>query len=190
MPLKSRPVRQLGVLLPIRQLPARAARVVAVCGATGGASSGTHTSQPGGLLGSPARARAVGTCCRQHGGEGSSEPRSGDRGAQQQQARSHVRAVGVDGEVWAEPGTGMGWRHSVPLALSALPIDRGGAQGAVGVNNRPKPKPAAPKGGTGPPGLSEASGLVLRRVRRVAAVCAGLAQERRGGGEARRALQI
>ena len=44
----------------------------------------------------------------------------------------------------------MGWRHSVPLALSALPIDRGGAQGAVGVNNRPKPKPAAPKGGTGP----------------------------------------
>ena len=123
-------------------------------------------------------------------GEGSSEPRSGDRGAQQQQARSHVRAVGVDGEVWAEPGAGMGWRHSVPLALSALSIDRGGAQGAVGVNNRPKPKPAAPKGGTGPPGLSEASGLVLRRVRRVAAVCAGLAQERRGGGEARRALQI
>ena len=47
-------------------------------------------------------------------GEGSSEPRSGDRGAQQQQARSHVRAVGVDGEVWAEPGAGMGWRHSVP----------------------------------------------------------------------------
>ena len=86
--------------------------------------------------------------------------------AQQQQARSHVRAVGVDGEVWAEPGTGMGWRHSVPLALSALPIDRGGAQGAVGVNNRPKPKPAAPKGGTGPPGLSEASGLVLRRAQR------------------------
>ena len=84
----------------------------------------------------------------------------------------------------------MGWRHSVPLALSALSIDRGGAQGAVGVNNRPKPKLAAPKGGTGPPGLSEASGLVLRRVRRVAAVCAGLAQERRGGGEARRALQI
>ena len=69
---------------------------------------------------------------------------------QQQQARSRVRAVGVDGEVWAEPGAGMGWRHSVPLALSALPIDRGGAQGAVGVNNRPKPKPAAPKGGTRP----------------------------------------
>ena len=83
-----------------------------------------------------------------------------------------------------------GWRHSVPLALSALSIDRGGAQGAVGVNNRPKPMPAAPTGGTGPPGLSEASGLVLRRVRRVAAVYAGLAQERRGGGEARRALQI
>ena len=38
----------------------------------------------------------------------------------------------------------MGWRHSVPLALSALPIDRGGAQGAVGVNNRPKPQLAAP----------------------------------------------
>ena len=44
----------------------------------------------------------------------------------------------------------MGWRHSVPLALSALPIDRGGAQGAVGVNNRPKPQLAAPIRGYGP----------------------------------------
>ena len=81
----------------------------------------------------------------------------------------------------------MGWRHSVPLALSALSIDRGGAQGAVGVNNRPKPKPAAPIGGTGPPGLSEASGLVLRRVRRGLRFARGWPRSREGGGEAKRA---
>ena len=89
--------------------------------------------------------------------------------------------------MWAEPEAGMGWRHSVPLALSALSIDRGGAQGAVGVNNRPKPKPAAPKGGTGPPGLSEASGLVLRRVRRGLRFARGWPRSREGGGEAKRA---
>ena len=63
-------------------------------------------------------------------GEGSSEPRSGDRGAQQQQARSHVRAVGVDGEVWAEPGTGMGWRHSVPASAGASPASSAESCGA------------------------------------------------------------
>ena len=37
-----------------------------------------------------------------------------DHGEQQQQARSHVRAAGVGGGGWTGPGTGMGWRHSVP----------------------------------------------------------------------------
>ena len=60
----------------------------------------------------------------------------------------------------------MGWRHSVPLALSALPTGRGGAQGAVGVNRQTKPQPAAPKEGTGPQGTYGARGPINRQRRR------------------------
>ena len=52
------------------------------------------------------------------------------------------------------------------LALPPSPTDDSGAQG-LWSEHTAKPQLAAPKGSTGPPGLSEDGGLVSRRARRL-----------------------
>ena len=101
------------------------------------------------------------------GSGGGREQRAGgraDHGKQQQQARSHVRAAGVGEGGWAGPG---GREAEAQCALPGPPPTPAAAgRRGCGVLFTAKPQASRSQRGTGPPGLSEASGLVSRRGRR------------------------
>ena len=102
-----------------------------------------------------------------------------DRGTQQQQTRPHARAVGAGGGCGQGQAAGRR-RHSVSRPANTPHRQQRGA-GAVEGQSTAKPQLAAPKGGKGPQGLSEASGPVPRRARRRLGLPAPLRSGFRGG---------
>ena len=116
------------------------------------------------------------------GSGGGREQRAGgrvDRGTQQQQTRPHARAVGAGGGCGQGQAAGRR-RHSVSRPANTPHRQQRGA-GAVEGQSTAKPQLAAPKGGKGPQGLSEASGPVPRRARRRLGLPAPLRSGFRGG---------
>ena len=98
---------------------------------------------------------------------GGREQRAGgraDHGKQRQQTRSHVRAAGVGEGGWAGPGG----REAEAQCASPGPPPTPAAAGrrGCGVLLTAKPQASRSQRGTGPPGLSKASGPVSRRGRR------------------------
>ena len=113
-------------------------------------------------------------------GEGSSEPVVGRTTASSSSkpARTCVQRVSVRG---AGQGQAAGRRrHSVSRPANTPHRQQRGA-GAVEGQSTAKPQLAAPKGGKGPQGLSEASGPVPRRARRRLGLPAPLRSGFRGG---------